>query len=119
MQSKASTVTEYLQTVPPERIEAMTRLRELCCSTLDGYDEGIQYGMPSYSRGGVVEVGFNSQKNYISLYILNKEVLDRYRHLLGDVGKGCIRYRKPSQIEFQLVERILKDAAASSAPICP
>ena len=119
MQSTATTVSEYLKTVPPDRFAALTRLRQLCLKTLNGYEEDMQYGMPSYSKNGTVEIGFNSQKNYISLYVLKKAVVDKYRDQLKDVGKGCIRYRRPGQIDFALVEKLLEDTAESSADICP
>ncbi|MEO5952722.1 MAG: DUF1801 domain-containing protein, partial [Chloroflexia bacterium] len=75
MQSTATTVDDYLETVPSERIPALIKLRHLCASNLPGYTEGMDYGMPSYSKNGTVEVAFNSQKHYISLYILNKDAL--------------------------------------------
>jgi uncharacterized protein YdhG (YjbR/CyaY superfamily) len=72
MQSTASTVDEYLETVPPQRLEALTKLRELCLRTLTGYEESMAYGGPTYSKNGVVEVGFMSQKQYISFYVLKR-----------------------------------------------
>lgn len=119
MQSTAATVDEYLETVPTERLTALTKLRQLCLLTLRDYTESMNYGMPSYSRNEVVEVGFNSQKNYISVYILKKDVMDKYRDQLQDCGKGCIRYRKPEQIDFAVVEKLLEGTVASSADICP
>ena len=119
MQSTATTVDEYMETVPPQRLEALTRLRQLCLSTLEGYEESMQYGGPTYSKNGTIEVGFMSQKNYISLYVLKKEVVDRYRDQLKDVGKGCIRYRRPEQIDFAVVEKLLEETVTSSAEICP
>jgi uncharacterized protein YdhG (YjbR/CyaY superfamily) len=119
MQSTATTVEEYLETVPPQRLEALTRLRQLCLGTLEGYEESMQYGGPTYSKNGIIEVGFMSQKNYISLYVLKKEVVDRYRDQLKDVGKGCIRYRRPEQIDFAIVEKLLEETVTSSAEICP
>lgn len=115
MQSTAATVDEYLETVPPERLAALTRLRQLCLETLQGYEESMQYGGPAYSKNGVVEISFISQKNYISFYVLKKDVVDRYRDQLKDVGKGCIRYRRPDQIDFAVVEKLLAETASSSA----
>ena len=114
MQSTATTVDEYLETVPPERLAALTKLRHLCRTTLEGYEEGMQYGMPSYSKNGAVGIAFNSQKNYISIYVPN-EVLDRYRDQVPDCGKGCIRYRKPDQIDYAVVEKLLQGTAGASA----
>ncbi|MGA7730041.1 MAG: DUF1801 domain-containing protein [Chloroflexia bacterium] len=118
MQSTAATVDAYLETVPPERLAALTKLQRLCLTTLEGYEESMGYGMPSYSKDGVVEVSFNSQKNYISFYVLKKDVVHRYRDRLKDVGKGCIRYRRPEQIDFEIVEKLLEGTVASSAEIC-
>jgi len=60
MQSEAKTVNAYLQEIPAERVEALTQLRDLCRATLKGFDESMEYGMPSYSREGEVEVVFAS-----------------------------------------------------------
>ena len=101
-----------------EKEASLTRLRELCLSTLRGYEESMQYGMPSYSKNGGDGVSFNSQKNYISLYIL-EEVVDKYRDQLKNAGKCCIRYTRPEQIDCALVEKLLEDTANSSEEICP
>jgi uncharacterized protein YdhG (YjbR/CyaY superfamily) len=122
MQSEAKTVDEYLEEVPAERKEALTRLRDLCRATLAGFEEGMAYGMPSYSRDGVVELGFASQKNYISLYILEQEVLDAFKAQLVGVGvsfgKGCIRYSRPERIDFEVVEEMLIASEKLDASIC-
>jgi uncharacterized protein YdhG (YjbR/CyaY superfamily) len=122
MQSKAKTVDEYLEEVPTERKEALTQLRDLCRSALKGFDETMDYGMPGYGRNGAVEVGFASQKNYISLYILKQEVMDAYKAQLSgkgvSFGKGCIRYSRPERIDFELVEAMLVASEKSDAPIC-
>lgn len=49
--------------------------------------------MPGYTTNGVVEVGFASQKQYISLYILKEDVVQVNRAALQglSVGKYCIR----------------------------
>jgi len=86
-----------------------------------GYEESMAYGMPSYKKqGGEVEVAFASQKNYISLYILKEEVLDKYRADLAHVnlGKGCVRYRQPHQINFELVTQLLEESYQSDSEIC-
>jgi uncharacterized protein YdhG (YjbR/CyaY superfamily) len=67
MQSIATDVSSYLQELPDDRRVSLMKLRQLCLDTLVGYEEGMDYGMPGYKKNGVVEVGFASQKNYISL----------------------------------------------------
>jgi uncharacterized protein YdhG (YjbR/CyaY superfamily) len=122
MQSEAKTVDEYLEQVPTERKEALTRLRDLCRSALKGFDESMDYGGPAYKRNGVVEVGFASQKHFIGLYILKQEVMDAYKGQLAgkgvSFGKGCIRYSKAERIDFEVVEEMLVASEKSDAPIC-
>jgi uncharacterized protein YdhG (YjbR/CyaY superfamily) len=121
MQSKAKTVDQYLKEVPESRQKALAKLRKLCLEILVGYEENMEYGMPSYKKkDGEVEVAFASQKNYISFYILKEPVLDKYREDLThlNLGKGCIRYRNPQQIDFEIVEQLLSESAKSDSEIC-
>jgi uncharacterized protein YdhG (YjbR/CyaY superfamily) len=122
MQSSALTVTEYLNEVPAERREALTRLRELCRSILVGFEEGMEYGMPGYWRNGVAEVGFASQKHFIALYILRTDVMNAHRERLAvrgvSLGKGCIRYSKPERIDFEVVESMLRATEESTGEVC-
>ena len=122
MQSIAPDVTAYLEEVPEERRAALTRLRQLCLETLEGYDEGMAYGMPSYAKDGIGEVAFASQRNYISLYILKKEAVDEQRAALAaakiKVGKGCINFTKPERIPFDIVQALLVATVNSSDEPC-
>lgn len=121
MQSKAANVDDYLKEVPENRRESLTQLRNLCLEILDGYEESMEYGMPSYKKvGGEIEVAFASQVNYISFYILKEDVLNKYRDSLAglNLGKGCIRYRKPEQIDIKIVEQLLIESYQSGSEIC-
>ena len=121
MQSKAKTVDDYLKEVPEERRDSLEQLRKMCLEILGGYEESMEYGMPSYKKkDGEVEVAFASQKKYISFYILKEEVLDKYRESLTglNVGKGCIRYAKPEKIDFNIVRQLLSESHQSDSEIC-
>jgi uncharacterized protein YdhG (YjbR/CyaY superfamily) len=122
MQSSAKTVPAYLKEAPAGRREALKRLRELCRATLTGFRESMQYGGPTYSRNGVVEVGFASQKGYIGFYILRTDVMRSHRYLLNrpgiTLGKGAIRYSKPEHIDFNVVERMLRATVESTGEVC-
>ena len=50
MQSMASNVDQYLEEVPEKRRAALVQLRALCVETLTGYEETMEYRMPSYKR---------------------------------------------------------------------
>lgn len=85
MQSKASTVEEYLASLPEDRREALQAVRETILENLDeDFEEGMQYGMIGYYvPHGVYPPGYHvdpkqplpyaalaSQKNYMSLYLM-------------------------------------------------
>lgn len=122
MQSTAKDVTTYLEEVPAERKAVLTELRKLCLATLTGFEESMTYGMPVYSRNGVVEIGFASQKHFIALYILRTDVMKAHLNLLKikgvSLGKGCIRYSKPEKIDFEVVAGMLKATVKSTGEIC-
>ena len=120
MQSKAKDVTSYLQEADPERLESLSKLRELCKEVLTGYEEGMDYGMPGYKKDGIIEVGFASQKNYISLYILKTDVVEQNRAALKglSVGKGCIRYSNPKKMDMEVIRKLLSDTVLSKNDVC-
>lgn len=115
VKSKAKDVDGYLDEVPVERKQALTRLRELCRQELQGFTEVMAYGMPSYERDGTVEVAFASQKQYISFYLLRADVRAAFAERLADqdMGKGCLRFRRPEHVDFDLARDLLRATAAS------
>jgi len=120
MKSTATSVSGYITEQPEEWHAALKKLRAACRKHLRGYSEEMAYGMPGYTRDGVSEIGFAKQANYLSFYVLKKPVLDAHRADLAglDIGKGCIRYRRPDQIDWNVVEALLIETAASSDEIC-
>jgi uncharacterized protein YdhG (YjbR/CyaY superfamily) len=120
MQSRAPDVSTYLQELPGERRVTLEKLRQLCRQSLKGYEETMAYGMPTYKRDGVPEVALASQKQYIALYVMKKDVVDRYRKALAgcDIGKSCIRFRNADKIDFDVVGKLLRDTAKSKSTPC-
>jgi hypothetical protein len=85
MQSKATTVSDYLASLPPDRRTAIEAVREVILANLDhDYEEGMQYGMIGYyvphrvypagyhadPKQGLPFAGLASQKNYMSVYLM-------------------------------------------------
>jgi hypothetical protein len=91
MQSKASTVKEYLASLPEDRRAAIQAVREVILKNLDrgpdgksGFEEGMQYGMIGYfvphsiypagyhcdPKQPLPYAGLASQKQYMSLYAM-------------------------------------------------
>ena len=120
MTSKAPDVQTYIEHVPVERRAALEKLRSLCRKNLTGYEECMAHGLPAYKRNGVLEVAFASQKQYIALYVLKKDVLDEFRDALSasSIGKGCVRFTRPDRIDFNVIERLLRRNADSQSSPC-
>jgi uncharacterized protein YdhG (YjbR/CyaY superfamily) len=120
VQSDAIDVDTYLTQVPEGRRVVLLEIRDACRGLLAGFAESMSYGMPAYSRDGIAEIAWASQKRYISLYVMRADVLDAHRGQLAglDVGKGCIRYRSPAAVDFAVVRSLLTAVAASRGPVC-
>lgn len=120
MGTDATTVDAYLMDLPDAHRHTLQAIRAACRELLTGFEESMAYGMPSYSRNGEIEVAFASRKQYVSLYILRTDVVAAHRDQLAglDVAKGCIRYRRPSQVDPLLVESMLSQTAATTGPLC-
>ncbi|MEU9464507.1 iron chaperone [Streptomyces sp. NPDC058322] len=120
VQSQAKDVDGYLAEVPEERKVGLTRLRELCRTELQGFTEVMAYGMPVYERDGIGEVAFASQKQYISFYLMRSDVREAFAEQLAghDMGKGCLRFRRPEKIDFVLLRDLLRATAAQPGKIC-
>ena len=116
MQSQAKDVDSYLLEAGPERRESLTRLRDLCREILVGYEEGMEYGMPGYKNDGKGEVGFANQKQYISLYILEEDVIEKNRPALNglSVGKCCIRYTTARKMDWDVIRKLLYNSVKSA-----
>jgi uncharacterized protein YdhG (YjbR/CyaY superfamily) len=129
MQSKATTVDEYIKEAPIERQAAMKKLRAVIKKNLPkGFKEGMGYGMMGYSvphsiypagyhcnpKDPLPFMGFASQKNSINLYHMgiysDPKLLKWFQEAHAkaspkklDMGKSCVRYKKPEDIPFDLI----------------
>lgn len=125
MQSIAQTVDEYINTLPPDRKEAIVTLRNLIRKNLPkGYEEGMQYGMISYyiplerypdtyNKQPLSYMALASQQNYMSLYhmgIYGHEDAEQWlRNSFTkagkklDMGKSCIRFKKIEDVPIDVI----------------
>ncbi|MDH3244503.1 MAG: DUF1801 domain-containing protein [Saprospiraceae bacterium] len=120
MKDESNAVEIYITNAPPDRQEALKKLRSICRDILVDHQESIAYNMPSYIRNDQVEVAFASQKNQICIYILKHDVMLANTDLLKDIdhGKGSIRYSNPDKIDYAIIEKILKETMESDNTIC-
>lgn len=110
MQSKSTTVTNYMKEIPSERLEVCKKLRALFNSELKGFKEVMQYGGPCYARNGIIECGWGSQKGYIGVYFLKNQIVAEYKEDLKGVssGKGVVRFN-PKRVNLEIVQQMLRD----------
>ena len=126
--SKAATPKEYIAQLPPERAEAVSRVRDLVNANLpDGYREGMSWGMISwevplercsntYNKQPLVYAALAAQKNHIALYlncVSSEERMERLKAGYAaagrklDMGKSCIRFNRAEEMaEDALAEAI-------------
>lgn len=134
MPSKVITPEDYLKTIPADRQEAFVKLRNTILKNLPkGFRETIGYDMlcyvvphEIYPKGYHVDpssplpfICLASQKNYIAFYHMglygNAALLKWFREEYAkqvptklDMGKSCVRFRKPENIPFKLIADLVK-----------
>lgn len=107
MTSQAGTIDEYLQELPPDRREALSEIRALIHRVAPNTVEAMKYGLPSFGE----LCALASQKNYMALYVCEGDIVKTHLARLGKVncGKGCIRFKRITDLELGVVESILTE----------
>jgi hypothetical protein len=137
MQSKATTVEQYLSELPEDRRKALEAVRQVILKNLDkDYEEGIQYGMIGYyvphrvypagyhcdPKQPLPFAGLASQKNYMSLYLMcvygNSNHAKWFQEAWGktgkklDMGKSCVRFKKLEDLPLGVIGEAVKRVTA-------
>ena len=122
---EASTVSEYLESLPPEQRKEMEAVRKVVLENLPkGYEEGVGYGMigyfvprdrypNTYNGQPLTYAMLAAQKNYCALHLMGsygdpanakrlKEGFARAGKKL-DMGKACIRFREADDLALDAV----------------
>ena len=139
MQSSAKTVEQYLDELPEDRKEGMKKLRAVINENLpEGFEERMTYGMigwvvphtlypAGYHCDPKLPLGFASiasQKNFIALYHMciygDNTLRDWFVKAYNaqsktklDMGKSCIRFKKPEQIPFALIGELMRKVSVA------
>jgi hypothetical protein len=134
MLSKATSVDQYMEELPDDRIEAMSQLRSIIIKNIPkGFEEYFNYGMVCfvvphklYPAGYHCKpsdplpfISIASQKNFIAFYhmgiysdkSLHDWFVDEYNKLdlpKLDMGKSCIRFKKVDKIPLKLIGELVK-----------
>lgn len=134
MQSKATTVEQYLNELPEDRREAVNKLRKEILGNLPaGFKEEINYGMIGYVvPHALYPAGYHcdtklplpfmniaSQKNFIAVYHMGvyadmhllEWFVNEYAKVAVvklDMGKSCIRFKKMETIPYTLIGELAR-----------
>ncbi|MNX99372.1 hypothetical protein D3C86_1318150 [compost metagenome] len=132
MKIEASSPEQYIDQLPEDRRQAVSELKRVISENLPkGFSETVGYGMIAfvvphslYPKGyhcdpklALPFINIASQKNFIALYHMglyaDKELHDWFvneypKHCKTklDMGKSCIRFKKPDQIPFDLIAEL-------------
>ena len=139
MQSKALTPSDYIAELPEDRKKVMEQLRKTITDNLpEGFQEGMGYGMLGYAvphsiypkgyhcnpKDPLPFMGLASQKNFIAFYHMgvyaDKNLYDwfvaeyakRCKYKL-DMGKSCVRFKKPEYIPYDLIGELMRKMTPS------
>lgn len=134
MTSTAKTADEYIASLPEDRKAAMEKLRKIINKNIPkGFSESMGYGMMGWAvphskypagyhcdpKQPLPFVGMASQKNFISFYHMGMysmpELMDwftkeypKHSKTKLDMGKSCVRFKKPEQIPFELIGELMQ-----------
>jgi hypothetical protein len=128
--SSATTVTEYLDSLPSDRRAALAAVRDVVSANLpDGYVEGMLYGMigwyvpleryPNTYNGQPLGVAaLASQKNYNALYLTSvygDPTLERwFKQAYADagkkldMGKSCVRWKTLDALPLDVIGETIR-----------
>lgn len=125
MRSDASTVAEYLESLPRERREAIETVRDVILAHLpEGYEEAMNWGMityqvplatypDTYNGKPLMYAALASQKNHMAVYLTSvysmpgaleqfeADYLATGRKL--DMGKSCVRFKRLDDVPLDLI----------------
>lgn len=134
MQSSAISPDAYMNELPEDRKAAISKLRDILNTHLpQGFEETMASGMISYvvpfhiypqgyhckPKQPLPFIGIASQKNFIAIYHLgfyvDQDLLTWFKENYTlqttaklDMGKSCIRFKKSSDIPYNLIELLAK-----------
>ena len=119
MQSKASSPDEYIAELPEERVSAMKKLRKTINDNLpEGFEETMSYGMIGYVvPHSIYPDGYHCSPE-LPLPFFGYSEVNQFRSFSSeypkyvktklDMGKSCIRFKKPDQIPYELIAELVQ-----------
>lgn len=129
MQSNATTVEQYIDSLPSGQNNAIRKVRKMILDNLPaGYEEAMSWGMISYqvplevypdtyNKKPLIYAALASQKNHMAVYLLaiyadeakRREFEKEYRATgkRFDVGKSYVRFRKLDDLPLEIIAKAI------------
>jgi hypothetical protein len=140
MKNEGNTPAEIVAKCPEDRKDVMGKMRQTILESLPkGFEEGVGYGMILYfvphtiypagyhcdPKQPLPFVSLASQKNFIALYhmglyadpALLSWFTEKYKATVSsklDIGKSCIRFKKMTDIPFELIGELMTKISVES-----
>lgn len=134
MKTTTTNIDDYIAAAPEDRQTVLKELRTALLNNLPiGFEEQMSYGMPGYvvphslypagyhcdPKLPLPFLSFASQKNFIALYHMGiyaeQELMnwfvEEYKKVGTkklDMGKSCIRFKKPEDVPIALIGQLAK-----------
>jgi len=106
----ASTIDEYLKTVPEDRRQALQGLRKKIRAVLPGVEECISYRIPAFRLDGIVVAGFCATSKGCSYFPFSGSTLKTLaRDLAGyEQTKSSLHFSADKPLSAALVRKLIK-----------
>lgn len=140
MKNEGNTPAEIVANCADDRKDVMGKMRQTILESLPkGFEEGVGYGMILYfvphtiypagyhcdPKQPLPFVSLASQKNFIALYhmglyadpALLSWFTEKYKATVSsklDMGKSCIRFKKMTDIPFELIGELMTKISVGS-----
>lgn len=130
MKSDAKSIQQYLEEMPPERRQAISKVRETILKNLpDGFEEALNWGMityqvplevypDTYNKKPLMYAALANQKNHMAVYLtgiymdekLSQEFEQTYKETgkRYDVGKSCVRFRNLDDLPLPVIAESIR-----------
>jgi hypothetical protein len=132
MRSEATTVTDYLAALSPERREALSEVRRIILANLPkGYVEVMNWGMityevplainpKTYNGKPLMFAALANQKNHMAIYLCSIYCMPgalaafkkSWKAKKPDMGAACARFKKLADLDLEAIARVI-----SSTPV--
>lgn len=129
MQSQAKTVLEYLSSLPEDRTQQISLVRDVILANLpEGIEENMNWGMityevplsvcpNTYNGQPLMYAALASQKNHMAVYMnsiyandkLKKDFVEEY-NATGkklDMGKSCVRFKAIDNLPLGVIGKAI------------